>query len=401
MPKKSQKPAIRFPGFTENWEQCNLSDIAKIIGGGTPSTSNPEYWDGDINWYAPAEINSKIFVDHSERKITKLGLENSSAKILPAGKTILFTSRAGIGKTAILKSPAATNQGFQSIVVNDGVDTYFVYSMTETIKRKAEKIAAGSTFAEISGKMLGGLSFVFPSYQEQKLIGQFFKSLDETITLNQRKYEKLTKLKKSLLEKMFPRNGARVPDIRFPGFDDNWEQCKLYDLAELNPKSELPDTFEYVDLESVTGTEMVSHRTENKTTAPSRAQRLASKGDIFYQTVRPYQKNNYLFEKQDDNYVFSTGYAQLRPYDDGGYLLALIQTDNFVRKVMDNCTGTSYPAINSKDLARIEVTTTKNCTEQKKLGMLFCSIDRLIILHQHQLEKLKKLKKSLLEQMFV
>ncbi len=181
----------------ETWEQRKLSDVAKIIGGGTPSTNTPEYWNGDIDWYAPAEINDQIYVDSSERKITKLGLEKSSAKILPAEKTVLFTSRAGIGKTAILRRPAATNQGFQSIVLNDETDTYFVYSMTPFIKEKAEKIASGSTFAEVSGKMLGGLSFMFPSKREQQKIGTFFSKLDNLITLHQRKLFPL-KIKKNI-----------------------------------------------------------------------------------------------------------------------------------------------------------------------------------------------------------
>ena len=102
-----------------------------------------------------------------------------------------------------------------------------------------------------------------------------------------------------------------------------------------NPKDELPQTFEYVDLESVVGTEMLSHRTEIKSSAPSRAQRLACTGDIFYQTVRPYQKNNYLFEISDNNYVFSTGYAQMRPFVDGYFLFSLIQSERFVKVVLD------------------------------------------------------------------
>ena len=97
---------------------------------------------------------------------------------------------------------------------------------------------------------------------------------------------------------------AKTPAIRFAGFTDAWEQRKLREVAVFNPKAELPDVFEYVDLESVVGTEMLSHRTETKHTAPSRAQRLAQTGDLFYQTVRPYQKNNYLFEKPDKHYVF-------------------------------------------------------------------------------------------------
>ena len=150
-------------------------------------------------------------------------------------------------------------------------------------------------------------------------------------------------------------NHTYNPEIRFRGYIYDWEQRKVGELALFNPKDELPQTFEYVDLESVVGTEMLSHRTEVKSSAPSRAQRLAHTGDLFYQTVRPYQKNNYLFEKPDNNYVFSTGYAQMCPYVDGYFLLSLVQTERFVKAVLDNCTGTSYPAINVNDLAEIEV----------------------------------------------
>ena len=187
MSEEKNVPKLRFPEFTDPWEQRKISEVAEVIGGGTPSTSNPEYWDGDINWYAPAEIGEQIYVESSERKITKLGLEKSSAKILPAHKTVLFTSRAGIGNTAILQALAATNQGFQSMVLHDDINTYFVYSMTDMIKAKAERVASGSTFAEISGKMLGNLEFMFPSKPEQDKIGGYFESLDNLITLHQRK----------------------------------------------------------------------------------------------------------------------------------------------------------------------------------------------------------------------
>ena len=177
---------------------------------------------------------------------------------------------------------------------------------------------------------------------------------------------------------------AVKPEIRFAGFNDAWEQRKLGELALFNPKDELPQTFEYVDLESVVGTEMLSHRTEVKSSAPSRAQRLAHTGDLFYQTVRPYQKNNYLFEKPDNNYVFSTGYAQMRPYVDGYFLLSLVQSERFVKVVLDNCTGTSYPAINANDLAEIEVAAPSDESEAQKIGTIFRSIDNLITLHQRK-----------------
>ncbi|HFI0567381.1 TPA: restriction endonuclease subunit S [Streptococcus suis] len=196
-------PKRRFPGFADDWELRKLGEVADIIGGGTPSTSNSEFWDGDIDWYTPAEIGEQIYVDGSERKITQLGLDKSSATLLPADKTILFTSRAGIGKTAILRSDATTNQGFQSIVVDNNTEPYFIFSMTDKIKNKAISVASGSTFAEISSRALGQLEFMFPSINEQKAIGTFFSTLDQQITLHQRKLEKLKNLKKALLNELF------------------------------------------------------------------------------------------------------------------------------------------------------------------------------------------------------
>ena len=168
------------------WEQRKLGDLAEIIGGGTPDTNNPDYWDGDIDWYAPAEMEGQRYAKPSVRRITELGLQKSSAKVLPAHKTVLFTSRAGIGKMAILLRPAATNQGFQSLVLKDDIDPYFIYSMGGKIKDMAESIASGSTFLEISGKMLGNLVISVPKTDEQQEIAAFFRGIDDLITLHQR-----------------------------------------------------------------------------------------------------------------------------------------------------------------------------------------------------------------------
>ena len=167
------------------WEQRKLGEAATIVGGGTPSTNNDAYWDGDIDWYSPAELGEQVYADRSVRRITQAGYDSCSATLLPAGKTILFTSRAGIGNTAILRRSACTNQGFQSLVVNDDTDVYFVYSMTDRIKKFAEQKASGSTFLEISGKGLAAGEFAFPSKDEQTAIGSMFKQLDHLITLHQ------------------------------------------------------------------------------------------------------------------------------------------------------------------------------------------------------------------------
>ena len=174
-----------------------------------------------------------------------------------------------------------------------------------------------------------------------------------------------------------------VPKLRFPGFTGPWEQRKLGDVAAFNPKADLPETFEYVDLESVVGTEMLSHRREERRSAPSRAQRLARQGDIFYQTVRPYQRNNYLFELPDEDYVFSTGYAQLRPKCDCAFLFSVLQRAAFVNTVLDRCTGTGYPAISSSDLSAIAIRI-PSLPEQRAIGALFRDLDDLITLRQRE-----------------
>lgn len=199
-----KKPKIRFKGFTDDWELRKLGDVSDIVGGGTPSTSKNEYWDGEVDWYTPAEISDQIFVDSSERKITKQGYENSSAKILPAG-TVLFTSRAGIGKTAILRKEACTNQGFQSIIPHKNeLDSYFIFSRTEELKRYGETNGAGSTFVEVSGKQMASMNIMMPkTIEEQKQIGSYFSTLDNLITLHQRKCEQLKKFKKYMLQNMF------------------------------------------------------------------------------------------------------------------------------------------------------------------------------------------------------
>ena len=203
-PKDGEKtPELRFPGFTDDWEQRKLGEVSEIIGGGTPSTSNPEYWDGDIDWYSPAEIGNQIYLSKSVRQISDLGLQKSSAKLLPEG-SVLFTSRAGIGNTAILSKESCTNQGFQSIVPQKGVlDTYFIFSQSHSLKKYGETVGAGSTFVEVSGKQMERMDISLPIIQEQEKIGSYFKQIDTLLSLHQRKLDHLKELKKGLLQQMF------------------------------------------------------------------------------------------------------------------------------------------------------------------------------------------------------
>lgn len=191
-----------------------------------------------------------------------------------------------------------------------------------------------------------------------------------------------------------------IPQIRFKMCKNQWEKIKLSKIAKFNPKSTLPEKFKYVDLESVLGTDLISYREVSRENAPSRAQRLAQKGDIFYQTVRPYQKNNYLFDSDEKDYVFSTGYAQLRPLIDSAFLLARLQEESFVNKVLERCTGTSYPAINSKDLSKISVTIPQTVEEQSAIGSLFRLLDDLLSSYKDNLANYQSLKATMLSKMF-
>lgn len=191
-----------------------------------------------------------------------------------------------------------------------------------------------------------------------------------------------------------------VPRLRFKGCEGAWEEKSLCGFVSINPRANIPEQFEYVDLESVLGTKMISHRTENRTTAPSRAQRLASIGDIFFQTVRPYQKNNLYFDVENQAYVFSTGYAQLRPNVNGKVLFNAIQSDAFVHRVLLYCTGSSYPAINPTVLGRILLSMPKDRDEAVYIGRMFDCIDTSINQGVARLSSLLQLKRAMLVKMF-
>ena len=382
-------PNIRFKGFTDDWEQRKLGDTVQITMGQSPDGSTYSETPSD---YILVQGNA----DLKDGWVSPRVWTSQMTKKADAGDLIMSVrAPAGaMGKTAY---NAVIGRGVAAIKGNE-----FIYQSLVKMDSNGywKKLSSGSTFESLNSNNIKDAEIFVPCDEEQQKIGQYFSNLDNLITLHQRKCDETKKLKKFMLQKMFPKKDANKPEIRFAGFTDDWEQRKLNEVAEFNPKSELPDEFEYVDLESVVGTEMISHRTETKDSAPSRAQRLAQPGDVFFQTVRPYQKNNYLFSKLDNNYVFSTGYAQMRPNIDTAFLMSFLQTDSFVKIVLDNCTGTSYPAINSNDLSNLEISLPKSFEEQKKVGKTIISIDNLITLHQRKCDELKEFKKYMLQNMF-
>lgn len=194
-------------------------------------------------------------------------------------------------------------------------------------------------------------------------------------------------------------NASNVPTLRFPGFSDDWNSVRLGNTCEINPKSEsLPNSFVYIDLESVSSGVLLKEEVVFKSNAPSRAQRLLKKGDVLFQMVRPYQKNNLFFNLEGD-YVGSTGYAQLRTKFSSEFLFQYLQTQKFVDKVIERCTGTSYPAINSTDLSNIGISL-PSLEEQKKIATFLSLIDARIQTQNKIIEQLESLIKAITENLF-
>ncbi len=197
---------------------------------------------------------------------------------------------------------------------------------------------------------------------------------------------------------------ALVPRLRFPEFRDmpGWNEDVLTGLCDINPDHDgLPESFYYIDLESVEAGELRNLRHIDRESAPSRAQRYLSDGDIIFQTVRPYQRNNLLFNFGGaDDYVASTGYAQLRARENVGFLYQLIHTDSFVTRVLAKCTGSNYPAINSSGLAFVSIWIPPDSAEQQKIADCLGSLDDLVTAEGRKLAALRDHKKGLMQQLF-
>ena len=315
-------------------------------------------------------------MDSSERKITTEGFNNCSAKMLPVG-TVLFTSRAGIGKTAILAKKGCTNQGFQSIVPHEKeLDSYFIFSRTEELKRYGEVAGAGSTFVEVSGKQMANMDIMIPSIiDEQKQIGSYFKMIDILITLHQRKYRNLQK--KSLCA---------------------WEQRKFENIAErLSETGESNAENPSVEYEDVIAEQGLLNKDIKEKTVSKQGIRF-SKDEMLYGKLRPYLHN---WLNPDFEGIAVGDWWVLRPKNcDKNYLYRLIQTSEF-DDLANQSTGTKMPRADWKLISNTMFYIPQYVEEQKNIGEYFSSLDRLITLHQRKLKILKNIKKSMLEKIFV
>ena len=400
-------PILRFDNFNDYWRTSSLLSQVEVRRGLT-------YKPNDVRSKGARVLRSSNIVDDSFVISDDDVFVSKDVINIPrvSNGDILVTAANGstklVGKHAIIK-----NLPDDEIVVHGGFmllfkteQNYFVnaWMSSNEYKRVLQFVQGGNgAIGNLSSAILKSTKMSVPSFSEQSAIGSLFSTFDDLLARYKDNLTNYQSLKATMLAKMFPQAGQTVPEIRLDGFEGEWKKLKLRDVVHTNPKSELPENFKYIDLESVVGTRIEKIREESKESAPSRAQRLAKKGDVFYQTVRPYQKNNYLFKLDEIDYVFSTGYAQLRPIYkscDSDFLLILLQNNRFLNKVLDRCTGTSYPAINVNDLIEILIAI-PSYEEQQVIGAYFSNLDNLINTYQEKLSQLETLKKKLLQDMFI
>ena len=408
------KPKIRFKGFDNDWEQRKLGDLAEIVGGGTPSTSIDLYWDGEIDWYAPAEIGDQIYLESSQRKITEEGLNKSSAKMLPVG-TVLFTSRAGIGKTAILQKESCTNQGFQSIVPNKvKLDSYFIFTRSEELKRYGETVGAGSTFVEVSGKQMANMELMMPmTMQEQQKIGAYFSKIDHLITLHQRKCEDTKKLKKYMLQKMFPQNGSKVPEIRFKGFDNDWEQRKLENFGKATGGTSIESEFseegvyKVISIGSYSENSLYNDQGIRAIKSDKTSNRVLSRNDLTMilndKTTSGNIIGRVLLIEESGIYVYNQRTERIEinvdEYDPV-FLYEMLNAPNIREKIIKQAQGNTQIYVNWSTISLLDYMIPSK-EEQVKIGEYLHNLSNLITLHQNKCDELKKIKKYMLQNMFV
>ena len=402
---KTVVPALRFPEFQgmNGWEEKKLEEIGNFIGGGTPNTAIQEYWDGGIPWYTPTEIKNGD-LKSSNRTITEKGLKNSSAKLLPQG-AILITTRATIGDVAISKKECTTNQGFQSLVVNDSESNLFWFYWIIRHKEELIKRASGSTFKEISKNEIINITSYSPKKQEQQKIAACLSSLDELIEATAQKVKALKEHKKGLMQRLFPAEGKNVPDLRFPEFQgmNGWEKKQVKDFGEVitgNTPSKKEEKYWNGDFVWITAQDFkgkyINDSILKLTKFGKDKARVIPKNSVLVTCIASIglnainkvecstnQQINAICCNQEYNYEYM-------------YYLVTYNTKNLKQLAGQ----TAVPIITKKSFEEFEVYAIENYDEQQKIADCLSSLDELIEATSRKVEILKEHKKGLMQQLF-
>ncbi len=405
----NKTPAVRFIGFAEDWEQRKLGDLGTITTGSTPSTAIPDYYSDDgIVWVTPTDICENITFE-SARKLSDLGQQ--VGRVVPKN-TILVTCIASIGKNTMLGNTGSFNQQINGLTPNENeCDPYFLLTESALWSAKMKSSAAAGTMQIVNRTEFSELKTWLPSLIEQQAISDFFRQLDHLITLHQRKYEKLKNIKKSMLEKMFPKNGSNVPEIRFKGFTDAWEQRKLGEVGKtysgLSGKTK--DDFGHGEAKFVTYMNVFSNSVclPNMTEAVEidDKQNKVLFGDVLFttssETPEEVGMSSVWLENAENIYLnsFCFGYRptkEFNPY----YLAYMLRSPSIREKITFLAQGISRYNISKNKMMDIEIPI-PSIVEQKQIGEHFRTLDSLITLHHRKLKKLEQIKQAMLHKMFV
>ena len=389
MTEQAKVPAIRFAGFTDPWEQRKLSEVATFGGGHTPPMADPDnYEDGYVLWVTSQDVKSN-YLDRTTTQITEKGAKELT--LYPAGSLVMVT-RSGILRhtlpVAELRKPSTVNQDIRVILsqgecCGEWLLQFFISHNKELLLEFGK---TGTTVESVDFGKIKDMLLYMPSTVEQQQIGDFFAKLDSLITLHQRKYDKLVILKKSMLEKMFPKDGESVPEIRFAGFTDPWEQRKLIMVAPLQRGFDLPAEKIIPGVYPVMMSNGIgAYHNEYKVKGPGVVTgRSGTIGNLQYVESAFWPHNTTLwvtkFYGNHPKFIY--------------YLYEKIDLKRYKA-------GSGVPTLNRNDVHDTMVFFPASRKEQELISAVLTYLDDLITLHQRKLELLQNIKKSLLDKMFV
>ena len=378
MAKNNKMPAIRFSGYTDAWEQRKLGNLATVEMNKrifkeqtTTKGAIPFYKIGTFGSDADSFISRELFEEYKNKYP------------YPNIGDILISASGSIGRTVVYNGEDAYYQDSNIVWLNHNgqIDNSFLLQFYNQVKWAGLE---GSTIKRLYNKNILETNIALPKIEEQRLIGKFFKLVDSSITLHQRKLEKLKLTKKALLQKLFPKNGSNIPELRFKGFTDAWEQCKLSDILKVNSGKD----YKHLDQGNIpvygTGGYMLS---VNESLSNIDAIGIGRKGTIDKPQYlkAPFWTVDTLF------YLTALGkHSILFLY----YLMQLIPWKKF-----DESTG--VPSLSKTTIDSINAYVPSNSKEEELISVLFNQLDKSITLHQRKLEMLKNVKKGLLQKMFV
>ena len=388
--KDRKKPAIRFKGFTEDWEQRKLGEICQVTMGQSPDGSTYSETPSD---YILVQGNA----DLKDGWVSPRIWTTQKTKTADAGDLIMSV-RAPAGAMGKTTYNVVIGRGVAGIKGNEYIYQYLVKMDLDSYWKK---LASGSTFESIKSEDINRAEFMMPrDIDEQDRIGEYFRNLNHLITLHQRKYDKLVNIKKSMLEKMFPRDGKIVPDIRFSGFTEDWEQRKLGDIfKEYSEK----DHEELPALMIIQGGGTMPRDESDRSLLYDKANlanyKMVKEGD-FIVHLRSFEGG---LEKATNTGIISPAYHTLHGENtDSRFYYSYFRSKKFIDvDLKPHVYGIrDGRSIDIEGMKTVKIPFT-NYREQKTIGTFIKQLDRLITLHQRKLEKLKNIKKSCLEKMFI